>query len=43
MTLYDERLARTLNAIHMEPVDKIPFSYSGPAYVARSQGITTAQ
>ena len=39
MTLYEERLQRTMNAIHMEPVDKIPFSYSGPAYLARSQGV----
>ena len=39
MSLYDERLKRTLDAIHMDPVDKIPFSYSGPAYVARREGL----
>lgn len=39
MTLYEQRLARTLNAVQMKPVDKIPFSYSGPAYLARSQGM----
>ena len=39
MTLYEQRLLRTMNAIQMKPVDKIPFSYSGPAYLARSQGV----
>ncbi|NTU88564.1 MAG: uroporphyrinogen-III decarboxylase [Actinobacteria bacterium] len=38
MSLYEERLKRTLDAIHMKKVDKIPFSYSGPAYMARAQG-----
>ena len=33
MSLYQERLARTINAIQMKPVDKIPYSYSGPAYM----------
>lgn len=39
MNTYEQNLARTLNAVHMSPVDKIPFSYSGPAYVARRQGM----
>ena len=40
MHSFEKRVARTLNAVHMEPVDKIPFSYSGPAYVARWNGMT---
>lgn len=40
MTLYDQRLKRTLDAVAMKPVDKIPFSYSGPAYLAREQGVS---
>ncbi|MDO5410240.1 MAG: uroporphyrinogen decarboxylase family protein [Lachnospiraceae bacterium] len=39
MTLYEQRLKRTVDAIQMNPVDKIPFSYSGPAYLAKSQGV----
>lgn len=39
MSLYDERLKRTLNAVHMEPVDKVPFCYSGAAYIPKSQGM----
>ena len=35
MSLYEERLKRTMDAVHMQPVDKIPFSYNGPAYLAR--------
>lgn len=31
-----------MDAVAMKPVDKIPFSYSGPAYVARRQGLTMA-
>lgn len=42
MSLYDERLRRTLNAVSMEPVDKIPFCYSGAAYIPRSQGMKIA-
>ena len=42
MSLFDERLKRTLDAIAMKPVDKIPFSYSGPAYVAKRQGVKIA-
>lgn len=43
MNTYEQRLKRTLNAVKMEPVDKIPFSYSGPAYVARWSGLTMQQ
>lgn len=43
MSEYEHRLTRTLNAIHMEPVDKIPFSYNGPAYLARETGLTLAE
>ena len=32
---YEARLNRTLNAIAMKPVDKIPLSYNCPAYMAR--------
>lgn len=40
MTLYEKNVQRTLNAVAMKPVDKIPFSYSGPAYLAKRQGMT---
>ena len=43
MGLYEERLNRTFDAVRMKKVDKIPFSYSGPAYVARIQGLTIAE
>jgi len=43
MGLYEERLQRTFDAVHMKKVDKIPFSYSGPAYIARAEGLTIAQ
>lgn len=43
MSLYDKRLQRTLNAIQMNPVDKIPYSYSGPAYMASSQGLKISE
>ena len=39
-SLFESRLKRTLDAIAMKPVDKIPFSYSGPAYLARQQKLT---
>ncbi|HIS80032.1 MAG TPA: hypothetical protein IAB52_01020 [Candidatus Scatomonas merdavium] len=42
MTLYEERLKRTMDAVHMESVDKIPFSYNGPAYLARAEGLKIA-
>lgn len=37
--IYEKRLKRTINAVEMKPVDKIPFSYSGPAYLAKHQGL----
>lgn len=43
MTLYEKNLQRTLNAVHLEKVDKVPFSYSGSAYVARRQGLKIAE
>ena len=43
MSLYDLRLKRTLDAVHMEKVDKIPYSYSGPAYMARRQGLKMSE
>lgn len=43
MSLFEERVKRTKQAVAMEKVDKIPFSYSGPAYVARRQGLTIAK
>ena len=43
MGLYEERLQRTFDAISMKKVDKIPFSYSGPAYIARIQGLSIAE
>ena len=42
-TTYEARLARTLAAISMAPVDKIPFSYNGPAYLARESGMTIGE
>lgn len=40
MTLLEARTKRMEDAIAMRPVDKIPFSYSGPAYLAQEMGIT---
>ena len=42
MYSYQKRMQRTLDAIHMDKVDKIPYAYSGPAYLARRQGVTIA-
>ena len=39
-TTFEKRLERTMNAISMKPVDKIPFHYSGPACMARMEGMT---
>lgn len=39
MFTFEKRLRRTMNAVEMKPVDKIPFSYNGPAYLARRQGM----
>ena len=43
MEQIQNRIARTLNAIHMEKVDKIPMSFNGPAYIAKRQGIVMAE
>lgn len=43
MSNYSNRLNRTLNAIAMKPVDKIPYSYSGCAYVARDQNVIMSE
>lgn len=43
MQLYNEHLERTLKAVRMEKVDKIPYSYSGPAYMAKHQGLTMSE
>lgn len=43
MSTLHNHMQRTLNAIRMEKVDKIPFSYSGPAYVAHAQGLTIGE
>lgn len=42
MSLFEQRLKRTMDAVAMKPVDKIPFSYSGPAYVAHRQKVKIA-
>lgn len=39
-TTYEKRLERTMNAVSMKPVDKIPFHYSGPACMAAMEGIS---
>ena len=43
MASFEQRWNRTLQAVHMEKVDKIPFSYSGSAYIARREGLTIAE
>ncbi|MBQ3302259.1 MAG: hypothetical protein IJH04_08990, partial [Eggerthellaceae bacterium] len=43
MESYEKHVERTLNAVHMQPVDKIPYSFSGPAYLALHQGLTLAE
>lgn len=40
MNDYSTRLTRTRNAVEMKPVDKIPVSINGPAFVMRAQGLT---
>ena len=39
MTQYEQRLLRTRNAVEMKPVDKIPVSINGPAFIAHAQGL----
>jgi len=43
MTLYEKNLERTLKAVHMEKVDKIPVSFNGPAYLPHRMGLTMAE
>lgn len=43
MDKYELGVKRTLNAVRMQPVDKIPFSYSGPAYMAKRQGLKISE
>ena len=43
MEAYEVHLSRTINAVQLKPVDKIPFSYSGPAYVSRRQGVKISE
>ena len=40
MSLLEERYQRLYDAVQMKPVDKIPVSINGPAFVATSQGLT---
>ncbi len=39
MNGYEQRVKRTLDAVRMNKVDKVPFSYNGPAYLARAEGV----
>ncbi len=39
ISVYEERLKRFSDVVAMRPVDKIPVSVNGPAYIARSQKI----
>lgn len=39
MTDYEKSVQRYRNAVEMRPVDKIPFSYNGPAFTARASGM----
>ena len=43
MTLYEKNLQRNMNAVQMKPVDKIPFSFNGPAYMAKRQGLPISE
>lgn len=43
MTLYEKNLHRILNAVQMKPVDKIPYSFNGPAYMAKRQGLSISE
>lgn len=43
MALYDQNLQRTLNAVQMKQVDKIPYSFNGPAYMAKRQGLKISE
>ena len=43
MNLYEEHLERTMKAVRMEKVDKIPMSWNGPAYLPKRMGLTMAE
>ncbi len=43
MSLYQERLNRTLAAVALEPVDRVPFSYLGTAVNAQFTGTSLAE
>ncbi|MBO4364908.1 MAG: hypothetical protein J5804_01280, partial [Eggerthellaceae bacterium] len=43
MSLYQEHLERTMKAVRMEKVDKIPMSWNGPAYLPKRMGLTMAE
>ncbi len=43
MERFNQNMARLQKVVHMEKVDKIPFSYSGPAYMARRQGLKISE
>ena len=40
MTSYERNLERLHNAVQMKPVDKIPCSFNGPAYLAKRHGLS---
>lgn len=42
MSLYEQNLERNLKAVRMEKVDRIPFSWNGPAYLPKRHGLTIA-
>lgn len=43
MDLYARNWERSLKAVRMEKVDKVPYSYSGPAYMAKRQGMKISE
>ncbi len=43
MSLYEERIERLRNAVEMKPVDKIPTSVNGPAFISRYMGMTVEE
>ena len=40
---YEDHLIRTQKAVRMEKVDKIPFSWNGPAYLPHRQGLKMSE
>ena len=43
MNLYQEHLERTMKAVRMEKVDKVPFSFASAAYLAKRQGLKLSE